>query len=1207
MSARSAPVIFPRVQTRKLGGVGWLLLAACRGAAPGADQARSDSALTARTWGLAYLQQQQLPRAEVEFQKVVALAPDQALGYADLGLVYLREGRARDAEAQLRRAAALDSSNSDIGLMLAEVYRLTGREADARHEIDRVVRRDSTDIRGAYALAQLAARSADPAERQRREALLREVLARAPANIVARLELVDLLLARGSAGAAAGELEALQRQLPQLPREAAGFFQRALVLARTGRAAEAAAQATRFHRAMEVTAPYQVARERLGGSTGSLAGYPVLTFNPNMAVPATDPRAVAAAIRFTDVTDGSGLEVVPALPDSVASSLERAVALAVGDYDGDETEDLFVAGHLFRGTLGRFVETSTGAGLVLRDRAVAAAFGDFDNDGRLDLYVATTGRGVLLHNTGGGAFRDAASAGLADSGPVGKVLFADVDHDGDLDLLLATPRGNRAYRNNLDGTFREMATPMGLAMEGSRDVAAGDFDGDGRTDLVVVAADGRARLFHNLGQGRFEDVTAASGLAAVKRAGAVAVGDYDNDGFLDLFVTSLDGTDPALYVNRGDGTFERDRRSDALRRTLSGVAGLDAAFFDFDNDGRLDLVVVGKPADGTLGNPGASPRGQPLAPPRLTPGRRPGAPRGVFLFRNDATRGFEDYSAILPDSLRAGRAVAVADVDQDGDLDLIVVGGDGRPRLLRNDGGNVNQYVDVRLVALRQGSGKNNGFGLGATVELRARDLYQLRLATGGVTHFGLGRRLKADVLRVRWPNGVSQTVYYPGTEEDVLEQQQLKGSCPFLYAWDGSAFTFATDAMWNSALGMPLGIMTREGGIMSASPHASQEYLRLPSGLLRPRDGRYELRLTEELWEAGYLDEARLVAVDHPESVQVYVNERFVPAGAGSLRLYQVARPRPPVAATDELGNDLLPALRAQDDVYAATLRPARYQGLTELHDLVLDFGDLGEGMDSVFLFLTGWIYPTDASINFALAQSQALQVVPLQVQVKDPAGRWRTVIPDLGFPAGKSKTVIADLTGKFLSADRRVRIRTNMEIYWDRAFVAGTASASPVTVTVLRPVAADLRYHGFSRMYRKGGRYGPQWYDYGTVSREPAWAPIVGAFTRYGDVLPLVDTADDRYVIFGPGDEVALQFDSAAAPALPPGWTRDFLIYTDAWLKDADLNTAAGGRVEPLPFHRMSRYPYGADEAFPTDAMHRRFVETYNTRRVGRVSYNR
>ena len=1149
-----------------------LLLLGCRGAGPrGDEQARSDSAVMARTWGLAYLQQHQLPRAEAEFRKVVALAPDQALGYANLGLVYLREGRYREAEAQLRRAAALDSTNSDVGLMLAGVYEATGRDADALREVERVRYRDSTDIRALYALAELARRSPDSVDRQRREGRLRQVVARAPANVVARLELVDLLLARGSAGAAAGELEALQRQLPQLPREAARFFADALRLARAGRAAEAATQARLFHRAMEVTAAYQVGLERVGGSSsgvgGTFAGYPVLTFNPNMAVPKQDPRAVAGAIRFTDVTAGSGLEGVPPLPDSLAGSLERAVALAVGDYDDDETEDLFVAGHLFHGEpgAGRFVETTAGAGLALRDRPVAAAFGDFDNDGRLDLYVATGGRGVLLQNAGRGRFHDVAAAGLADSGAARQVLFADLDHDGDLDLFLATATGNRAYRNNLDGTFREMAAQMGLAMESSRDARLGDFDADGHSDLVVVGGDGSTRLFHNLGQGRFQDVTATSGLAAVRRAGAVAVGDYDNDGFLDLFFTSLDGTDPALYHNRGDGTFELDSRTGPLRRTLSGVAGLDAAFFDFDNDGRLDLIVVGK--------------------------------GGVRLFRNDATRGFEDLSSILPPDLRAGRAVVVADIDQDGDLDLIVARWDGRPRVLRNDGGNVNQYVDVRLVALRQGSGKNNAFGLGATVELRARDLYQLRLATGGVTHFGLGRRLKADVLRVRWPNGVSQTVYYPGTEEDVLEQQLLKGSCPFLYVWDGRAFTFATDAMWNSALGMPLGIMTREGGILSASPHASQEYLRIPSGLLHPRDGRYELRLTEELWETAYLDEARLVAVDHPDSVQVYVNERFVPAGSSVLRLYRVARPRLPVAATDELGNDLLPALRAQDHVYAATLRPARYQGLTELHDLVLDFGDLA-GMDSVFLFLTGWIYPTDASINFAIAQSHALQVVPLHLQVRDAAGRWRTVIPDLGFPAGKNKTVIADLTGKFLSADTRVRIRTNMEIYWDRAFVAATASASPVTVTTLRPVAADLHYRGFSRMERKGGRYGPQWYDYGIVSREPAWAPIAGAFTRYGDVLPLLDAADDRYIIFGPGDEVALQFDTAAAPPLPTRWTRDFMIYTDAWMKDADLNTAAGGTVEPLPFHAMSHYPYGAEQTFPTDAAHRRSVETYNTR---------
>jgi len=248
---------------------------------------------------LAYLQQNQLPEAEAEFRKVVALAPDQAVGYADLGLVYLREGRYRDAEAQLRRAAAFDSADSNIGLMLARVYELTGREAEARREVERVLRRDSTDIRALYAAGELAGRSADPEERRRQEGYLRRVVARAPANLAARLELVDLLLARGAADDAAAQLEALQRELPQLPPEAARFFQRALRSARAGRASEAAAQ--RFHHAMEVTAAYQASLQRLGGRIGG--GAALLPGRP--AVGKGGPSARGRACR-TALPSGDG-------------------------------------------------------------------------------------------------------------------------------------------------------------------------------------------------------------------------------------------------------------------------------------------------------------------------------------------------------------------------------------------------------------------------------------------------------------------------------------------------------------------------------------------------------------------------------------------------------------------------------------------------------------------------------------------------------------------------------------------------------------------------------------------------------------------------------------------------------------------------------------------------------------------------------------
>jgi hypothetical protein len=449
----------------------------------------------------------------------------------------------------------------------------------------------------------------------------------------------------------------------------------------------------------------------------------------------------------------------------------------------------------------------------------------------------------------------------------------------------------------------------------------------------------------------------------------------------------------------------------------------------------------------------------------------------------------------------------------------------------------------------------------------------------------------------------VSQTIYYPGTEEDVLEQQNLKGSCPFLYAWDGHGFSFVTDVMWRSALGMPLGIMAGGIDIASAPPDASREYLRVPGRALVPRDGRYVLQLTEELWETGYLDQAKLLVVDHPDYSDVYVDEGFVPPAPGpaTLRLYAVSHARAPIAATDEHGTDWLPALRARDDHYVAPLTPTRYQGIATLHDLVLDFGDLS-GLDSVSLFLAGWIYPTDASINLALAQAKQRGVIAPYLEVRDPQGRWRRVA-DVPFPSGKNKTVIVDLTGKFLSADHRMRIRTNMEIYWDQAFVAGAGgagAAGTTSITTLDPAAADLHYRGFSRMFRKGGRYGPQWFAYDDVSRESPWEPITGAYTRYGDVLPLVSASDDRYVIFAPGDEITLVFDAGSVPALRLGWTRDFLLYTDAWLKDADRNTAQGGTVAPLPFHGMSRYPYGPNEAYPGDPEHRRYLEAYNTRRV-------
>jgi len=597
----------------------------------------------------------------------------------------------------------------------------------------------------------------------------------------------------------------------------------------------------------------------------------------------------------------------------------------------------------------------------------------------------------------------------------------------------------------------------------------------------------------------------------------------------------------------------------------------DATFVDYDNDGWLDLVVAGTPA--------AS------------------GGRGVFLFHNDGGGKFIDRSDILPPTANSGTQVVASDVNSDGGQDLFVADRGG-VRLLRNDGGSANLSMQVQLFGLRTGSGKNNDFGIGSTVEVRAADLYQTRVVTSRITHFGLGPHLKADVVRIGWTNGVPQTVYFPGSDQDVIENEVLKGSCAFLYTWDGTGFRFVTDVMWRSALGMPLGLLGSSTAYAPAG--ASQEYLRIPGDALKPRDGAYTLQLTEELWETAYADEIKLLAVDHPDSLEVFVDERFVPPGPVHLRLFHVARPQAPLSAIDDRGNDVLPQLKAKDDIYVSNLVPLQYQGLVERHDLILDLGP-DAGRDSTFLFLRGWIYPTDASINVALSQSTVKLIMP-SLEVRDARGQWTAVSP-IGFPSGKDKTIVVDLSGKFPTHDHHVRIRTNLQIYWDQAFV-GRDVASPATrITALPARSADLHARGYSRTYRKGGRYGPWWFDYDSVSTAPMWRPIEGAFTRFGDVLPLLGRSDDMYAIMGPGDEATLKFDAAPAGGIPRGWTRDFLLYSDGWIKDSDLNTAFGTTVGPLPFHAIREYPYAAGESYPTDSAHIRYLREYNTRMVSRA----
>ncbi|HEY1952706.1 MAG TPA: FG-GAP-like repeat-containing protein, partial [Gemmatimonadaceae bacterium] len=1141
-----------------------------------------------RMVGLSFLQRNQLPQAESTFRKLTDLAPNDPLGYANLGLTYLQAGRYKDAESALDRARELDPTSSEIGLALARLYSLTGRSPEARSILEKL-RQDSTgNAHALYALAHLDSQSRDSAGTTRYENRLRDVLAVAPANLVARLELIDALLRRGQTDSAVRHLEEVRRIPPAPPKEARAYLDSAIQLLRAAKTPEARLAFNRFAGVMQVTPQYQASMEDVKWTDGPIAGRPILTFAPKyfISLHGVREKATVDMAKFVDATEDVGLS--PGGVANASSGRVAAAALATGDIDGDGTDDVFVSAwsaaagrsvaRLYRIQGGFLRDATDRSKISLSGGAVSAVFADYDNDGWLDLFaIGGDGRGHLFRNRGDGTFEDvSAKAGIGDVRGSTKAIFVDLDQDGDLDLLLVGGAQPIVFRNNLDGSFTEATSSFGIPALGNvRDVAFADLDGDGRIDLFLTRTGASDVLLHNGGAQRFSDATAASGITT-ENSGAVAVGDYNNDGFLDLFVAGVNGGG-TLWLNRGDGTFKRDDASSAALRTVAGSSGLTATFVDYDNDGWLDLVIGGAPTGGSKS--------------------------ALSLLRNDGTGKFLDRSSVLPPAIRAAGAstVAVADVDEDGDEDLFLIDAAGAPHFLRNEFGNNNLAVNIELKGLGAGSGKNNAFGIGARLELRAGDIYQTRVATSRVTHFGLGPHLKADVLRVEWPNGVPQTVYLPGSDQDVVEREMLKGSCALAYTWDGTRFRFVTDAMWRSALGMPLGLMAGTGASAFAPAGASQEYLRIPGDALQPRDGRYLLQLTEELWETAYADQVKLLAVDHPDSLDVFVDERFVPPGPVRLRLFQIGHREYPLSAVDERGSDVLPALRRSDDVYVSNFTPTRYQGVVEPHDLILDLGPTAGG-EGTYLFLRGWIYPTDASINVALAQQSAIKVAAPSLEVRDAVGNWRTAIASIGFPSGKDKTMALDLAGMFPTTDHHVRLRTNMQIYWDEAFVARDLARAPAKVMTLPLLSADLHYRGFSRMYRKGGRYGPYWFEYNDVSKETPWRPITGSFTRFGDVLPLLSGSDDMYVIMGPGDEATIQFDAASSRSVPRGWKRDFLLYTDGWIKDSDLNTAYGTTVEPLPFHAEGAYPLGAGEGYPTDAAHQEYLRRYDTRRVGR-----
>lgn len=1132
-----------------------------------------DENLTPRVLAYKYLQQNHPDQAEFAFRRAIQLNPKDADNYRDLALLYLTQKNYDNAEAEATVGLKLKPNDEDIRSILAGVFIQKKQNLFAIRQLNAIL---SHNRRNLFAWYHLAALNDIPTHISQERTYLLKALAVAPANIVTRLQLVDNLARAGKADSCRFYLQGVKKIEPRLSPAAAAPYTRAIGALQSGYTATALVHIREFISVMKITSLY--ARDLAAVSGPRLpVGYSEFTTSQYVNGGQGGGKVPLSQIRLTDASKAVGLAF------RNASDAAHTV-LAVTDYDNAGEMYLYTSFvprgsasaecHLMKSEIGSFSEVRITGGIAHDGRDMDAAFADYDNDGYQDLFVATT-RGVILYrNNGDGTFsRQTTDIGLRNSVGGRKMLFADFDQDGDLDLYLACNGRNKFYRNNGDGTFTEQAAAMGLAgsVAGTDGMDYDDYDQDGDLDILTVNLGGGLSLFNNGRHARFTNITALAKLQYPRHQGAaVAFGDYNNDGLPDILVGGAHGA-CSLLRNVNGSRFAETPASRQLSAWLKNVNIEDAAFIDFDNDGRLDLLVAGE---------------------STVPGGR-----AVQLFHNEGGGRFSNVTDMLPSMAMQAQHISIADFNGDGDDDIFLSGPDG-VKLIRNDGGNLNHYMQVRLNGFTYGNSKNNRLGIGAQVELKAGDLFQQRTVKRALVNFGVGDRIKLDAVRIVWPNGMPQVINDPSRNERIVEQEMLKGSCPFLFTWNGSKYIFNKDMMWRSALGMPLAVKGNDTTYAFAD--ASKEYVLIPGENLKPENGRYKIKVTEELWEAIYFDKLSLIAVDHPDSVSTYVDERFVPPPFPGKKVYPVSEKYLPVAAHDGQGNDVMDKIKAYDFNYVSNFSLGKFQGLAQPHDLILDLGDKARA-DSVLLFLRGWIFPTDASVNLAMTQSPEYRQQPPCLQVIDKNGEWKTVIPNLGFPMGRDKMVIADLTGKFLTPnDRRVRIRTNMQIYWDHIFFATGTAKAPVRFHDVKMLDASLGYHGYSADFRKGGPYGPEWLDYYKASKGQKWRDLTGYYTRYGDVMPLLQTGDDEYVICNSGDEISIDFDARQLPQLQKGWKRDFLIYSEGWVKDGDLNTACGQTVAPLPYHAMPGYPYHGNAAYPTDRPHLEYLKKYNTRKV-------
>ncbi len=1092
--------------------------------------------------GTAYMNQQLFEKALKSFEEAAKADPRMLSAQVNCGIALLSLGRAEEAKKILESVVNQDPKDSYAWFNLGLIAKNASDSQPAIEAFRHVTEIDPNDADAWYFLGSVYSESK-----------------RFPEAI-----------------------DALQQALKLNPLHASAEFGLARALQQSGDPTQAHVRMQRFT---------YLTHSKLGVPISAAYGEQGKYSQVEETAAVAEKVPAAIPVRFVDVTEQAGLagKFVSSGANDSASYLGPGACFL--DYDGDGKQDLFLADNGPQGGMalfhnlgnGKFEDVTVKAGLDSTLRAIGCAAGDYDNDGAVDLAVSLGDRVLLLHNEKNGTFKDVTTAaGIKTSGTNPGLTFIDYDHDGDLDLYIicayaahaTTPGANAMWRNNGNGTFTEVTNETGLAGVASSVAAIGtDYNNDRAVDLVVTGrgaqisgisqAIGSAGtvIFENPREGMFRSLKPWSGILSGNFG--VAALDFDHDGWMDLAFTGT-GTSSLTLWRNNRGKFEQ-----VPLPPTNWVHAFGVAAFDYDDDGWVDLVAVGETAEG---------KGE------------------VKLFRNLGPDGFKDVThdvGLDKIQLKDPRAIITGDYDNDGSTDLLITQNQGPVVLLRNEGGNKNHWLRLALKGLA-----DNKSAIGTKIEVFAggnRQKFEIAGSSGYLgqnsvaLNIGLGAAKEADVVRLLWPTGVLEDeINVAGNREQAYTEIDRRGSsCPTLFVWNGKRYELVGDMLGAGVVGHWIGPNQRD------IPRPT-EYIKIDRNAIREKNGKLSFRFMEPLEEVVYLDQAKLLAVDHPAAVDVYPNEYF--ASNPPYPPFKVVfsrDARPPAGAWDEHGHNVLPSLLAHH--YFGDFDTTQFRGFAKLHTLELDLGAPYDG-GPLWLLMHGEVEYYSANSMYAAAQAGVESVAPY-VEALNAHGSWIRVEDDMGFPAGGPRTMTADLTGKLPPGTQRIRIKTNLQIYWDSVLIDRASQNQKARLTSVRLSRADLNFHGFP-LKIEDQPPGNVMYVYEKASPTGPYTRPTGVYTRYGDVLPLVTASDDRFAVFGSGEEVALDFNPAKLPALPTGWVRDYFFMANGYEKDMDFYAANGDTVDPLPFRGMGDYPYPEGKSFPADPAHFDYLLNYNTR---------